>query len=475
MMHILKAYTTAACLISLALVVSAVPNFTSLLYDEFGYMADDNVYLSAENLTTLFRRVLDGDVYNNKATLCVTNNCSAPCYGSSTATSPLSVPQFEASCPQILYAITQDCLKSDHTIDDHEEHWNHRSNGTSPPAFQVWGYGLLFVTLINLCSLAGIFVLPLMKKEFYSSLLTFLIALAVGSLSANGIIVLIPEAFEIVEKEHYRWKACMIIGGVYLFFVIERILKMATEYYVAKRHEEQPEVAETDLVPTIPMQTFVDIDRPSEMPPSAHNKKHSEMTCESLLGDEDAPGDIELSGPGNGHANGTETCKPAKPKKHVATVAWMIIFGDAFHNLLDGLSIGAAFSKDLLLGISICIGVLCEELPHELGDFAILLNSGMSKKKALLFNFLSACTCYVGLVIGITLSEVTYATPWILGVAGGMFLYIALADMMPEMNRAAEEHKDKAITVFIIQNAGFLCGFGIILLVSYYGSKISIK
>ena len=64
------------------------------------------------------------------------------------------------------------------------------------------------------------------------------------------------------------------------------------------------------------------------------------------------------------------------------------------------------------------------------GDFAILLNAGMSKKRALLFNFLSACTCYLGLIIGISLSEVAYATPWILGIAGGMFLYISLADMV---------------------------------------------
>ena len=54
----------------------------------------------------------------------------------------------------------------------------------------------------------------------------------------------------------------------------------------------------------------------------------------------------------------------------------------------------------------------------------------MSKKRALLFNFLSACTCYLGLIIGISLSEVGHATPWILGLAGGMFLYISLADMV---------------------------------------------
>ena len=54
----------------------------------------------------------------------------------------------------------------------------------------------------------------------------------------------------------------------------------------------------------------------------------------------------------------------------IATVAWMIIFGDGIHNFIDGLSIGAAFSESILTGISVSVAVMCEEFPHELGDFA---------------------------------------------------------------------------------------------------------
>ena len=64
------------------------------------------------------------------------------------------------------------------------------------------------------------------------------------------------------------------------------------------------------------------------------------------------------------------------------------------------------------------------------GDFAILLNSGMSVKQAVLANFLSACTCYVGLVIGIIVGESFHAGEWIFALAGGMFLYISLVDMV---------------------------------------------
>ena len=58
------------------------------------------------------------------------------------------------------------------------------------------------------------------------------------------------------------------------------------------------------------------------------------------------------------------------PENRIQTVAWMIIFGDGIHNFIDGLSIGAAFSESILTGVSVSVAVLCEEFPHELGDFA---------------------------------------------------------------------------------------------------------
>jgi len=123
----------------------------------------------------------------------------------------------------------------------------------------------------------------------------------------------------------------------------------------------------------------------------------------------------------------------------IAPVAWMIIFGDGLHNFIDGLSIGAAFTDSKMKGISICLAVICEEFPHELGDFAILLNAGMSYRAALFFNFLSACSCYAGLAVGIVLGDNFSANKWIYAVAGGMFLYIALCDMVPELNEMGEE------------------------------------
>jgi zinc transporter ZupT len=139
---------------------------------------------------------------------------------------------------------------------------------------------------------------------------------------------------------------------------------------------------------------------------------------------------------------------------------------------VDGLSMGAGFSISIMKGIAVSIAVLCEELPHELGDLAILLNSGMSLKRALLYNFLSACTCFLGLIVGILLGEMPDSATWIFAVAGGMFLYISLVDMLPEMTHASEEASavsvKEGVWMLLIQNVGMLTGFAVMFLLARY-------
>ena len=100
------------------------------------------------------------------------------------------------------------------------------------------------------------------------------------------------------------------------------------------------------------------------------------------------------------------------------------------HNFIDGLSIGAAFSESLLNGFSLSLAIICEEFPHKLGDFAILLAAGMKFRTALFCNFLASAWIYLGLVIGILIGEDPKTSQWIYAIAGGMFIYIAVCDMV---------------------------------------------
>lgn len=131
---------------------------------------------------------------------------------------------------------------------------------------------------------------------------------------------------------------------------------------------------------------------------------------------------------GHSHTHGHVHSPPGS----LSAVAWMVVMGDGLHNFTDGMAIGAAFSNDIAGGFSTAIAVFCHELPHELGDFAVLLKAGMSARKAVYYNFLSSILSFFGMVLGICIGDTPEASAWIFAVAAGLFIYISLVDMVRE-------------------------------------------
>uniref|UniRef100_A0AC35EZU1 Uncharacterized protein n=1 Tax=Panagrolaimus sp. PS1159 TaxID=55785 RepID=A0AC35EZU1_9BILA len=164
----------------------------------------------------------------------------------------------------------------------------------------------------------------------------------------------------------------------------------------------------------------------------------------------------------------------------IAAVAWMIIFGDGLHNFIDGVSIGASFTESLLSGFSVSVAVIAEEFPHELGDVAILVSAGMTLRQALVYNLLSALSCYVGFAIGALFGNLDENfAPYIFAFAGGMFLYISISCMIPEMKKAMEEGLQvslkSGLEVFILQTMGIFSGLCLMYTMARYGSSITIS
>jgi zinc and cadmium transporter len=113
-----------------------------------------------------------------------------------------------------------------------------------------------------------------------------------------------------------------------------------------------------------------------------------------------------------------------------------ILVGDAFHNFADGVVIAGAFLVDVKLGIVATLAVMAHEIPHEIGDFMILLNAGFTRKRAFLFNILSGLSAVLGGVIGYFVLEAMQSLlPFALMIAASSFIYIALSDLLPEMMR----------------------------------------
>jgi zinc and cadmium transporter len=114
----------------------------------------------------------------------------------------------------------------------------------------------------------------------------------------------------------------------------------------------------------------------------------------------------------------------------------LILVGDAFHNFVDGVVIAAAFLTSPALGIATALAVIAHEIPQELGDFAILLHSGLSKARAFAYNLISSLTTLPGVILGwYWLAEVRQAIPYVLAISAASFIYIAVADLVPGLHR----------------------------------------
>lgn len=170
---------------------------------------------------------------------------------------------------------------------------------------------------------------------------------------------------------------------------------------------------------------------------------------------------------GHSHAHGHVHAAPSD----LSAVVWMVIMGDGLHNFTDGMAIGAAFSSSITGGLSTALAVFCHEVPHELGDFAMLLKAGMSMRQALFYNLLSSVLCLAGNAFGVWLGETEEATSWVFAAAAGMFIYIALVDMIPELS-AAHEGDGGTLLQCLLHTGGLLLGIGIMLLIACYESEL---
>jgi len=138
----------------------------------------------------------------------------------------------------------------------------------------------------------------------------------------------------------------------------------------------------------------------------------------------------------------------------------ILLIGDAFHNFIDGIIIAASFLISFPIGLTVSISVIAHEVPQEVGDFAILLDSGYSKRKALLFNLLSSSTTIPAAILGFYLLEsINALIPIFLAISAASFLYIALSDLTPGLHNRTSM-KDSIWQLILI-----LMGIGTIVLI----------
>jgi len=149
-------------------------------------------------------------------------------------------------------------------------------------------------------------------------------------------------------------------------------------------------------------------------------------------------------------------CHVVPDDDHVHPFATMNLIGDAAHNIIDGLIIGASYLVSIPVGVATTIAVALHEIPQEISDFGVLLHGGYTKKKALFLNFVTALGAVLGVIIALVLgSSSETLLSFLIPFAAGAFIYIAGSDLIPELHK--EVGTKKSIQQFLV----FLLGIGI--------------
>jgi zinc and cadmium transporter len=147
---------------------------------------------------------------------------------------------------------------------------------------------------------------------------------------------------------------------------------------------------------------------------------------------------------------------------HAHPVGKLVLFSDGIHNFVDGVVIGASFLISAPIGIATTLAVILHELPQEIGDFAVLIHAGYTRRRALWLNFLSALTAVLGTLVAFMLGGAGESfTTWILPLAAGGFIYIAATDLIPEL------HKTKVVKHSILQLVSLVVGIVLMLALTF--------
>ncbi|GAB6019126.1 hypothetical protein CHUAL_000744 [Chamberlinius hualienensis] len=448
----------------------------------------------------------------------------------------ISVDSFLSLCPIIVYELDQPHCRSGSTRSNPHYEFDHEdvpasSNKTEVQSREddyIWAYSTLAVLIISISGMLCVAIIPIIQRCFYQQLIQYLVALAIGSLTGDALLHLLPHAMLAVMSNkssgsdghshgendggsHTQtvWVGLMALGGICIFFTAEQGLN-ALNSWKQRRDKKKPASVSTlkgsdhELSQFADKQTYNSYGYEYEQVATEMTKlsdKYNEDFEKSSDKDIDnaekaflksnvtaissvqngiakdisnplfhsnpkfvdaAPGiEVEHSSPHHGHGH---SHNHSVPTTTMAT-AWMVIAGDGLHNFSDGMAIGAAFTNGMTGGLSTAIAVFCHELPHELGDFALLLKAGMSIKQGLFYNGLSSILCFMGMFVGLAIGNIQSANAWVFAGAAGMFLYIALVDMVPELHT---ESGGSSLGKFLIQASGIATGITVMCLIALY-------
>lgn len=261
---------------------------------------------------------------------------------------------------------------------------------------------IAFTTVGGVLSVLMASIFLLLPQGFRTRLLPTLVSFAIGTLLGAAFLALLPDAIVAVGTEQIHFMGIVVLFGLLAFFLLEKMIIWR------HCHSHDCEVHGSTSV-------------------AGDGTMYRDVQVSQETGSQERP-----SGATTVHSHTIEQAQ-------TLAAGNLILIGDGIHNLLDGVLIAAAFLTDIHLGIVTSVAVTAHEIPQEVGDFAILLQSGFSRAKALLYNVLSGLTTVIGgVVIYFSRSIVEGMAPYVLAVAASSFIYIAVADLIPGLHKRPE-------------------------------------
>ena len=277
------------------------------------------------------------------------------------------------------------------------------------------GWIVVFTALGGIASAALASAFLLLPERTSTRLLPHFVSFATGALLGAALLALLPEAMESVGADGAHGIGAALVVGLGVFFVIEKV--------VLWRHAHSHEGAANGQAPA---------------QAGAHEHAHAH-------GHDHAHNQGHAHGHDHGHS----------PRDEAAGV--LVLIGDSVHNVLDGILIAAAFLQSRPLGLVTTFAVAAHEIPHRLGDFMLLVHSGMSQRRALLLNMATGLAAVLGGIGAyFALRRVLGLLPYALALAAAGFLYIAVAGLIPALHRRADPRTSLAQVALIGLGVGLI-------------------
>ncbi|MCJ8735562.1 hypothetical protein PDJAM_G00248530 [Pangasius djambal] len=322
------------------------------------------------------------------------------------------------------------------------------SQAESRDTVELWMQAVGATLLISAAPFLILFLIPVQSNsDQHQNLLKILLSFASGGLLGDAFLHLIPHALAPhshhgnegqsaaaeeshghshgVAHDHMMSVGLWVLGGIVAFLVVEKFVRLLK---------------------------------------GGHSHSHAAPKCKDSDGEEEEEEKEKKEGAKKDQKKDKKVKKAKEESSDIKVSGYLNLAADFTHNFTDGLAIGASFLVSPAVGVVTTITILLHEVPHEIGDFAILVQSGCTKRKAMCLQLLTAIGALAGTACSLLAEGVgAAATAWILPFTAGGFVYIATVTVLPELLSGRS-----SVAQSVLEVAAMLFGVGMMVIIAEY-------